>query len=70
MNLNTISDKIVFKSLEFIKHGYIRLINYDNKHYNFGNPKEELKVNLKINKPGLTYQIIKNGENGEKEKNL
>ncbi len=64
MNLNTISDKIVFKSLEFIKHGYIRLINYDNKYYNFGNPKEELKVNLKINKPGLTYQIIKNGDIG------
>ena len=64
MNLNTISDKIVFKSLEFIKHGNIRLINYDNKHYNFGNTQEELKVNLKINKPGLTYQIIKNGDIG------
>ena len=62
MNLNTISDIIVFKSLEFIKHGNIQLINYDNKHYNFGNSEEELKVKLKINKPGLTYQIIKNGD--------
>ena len=64
MNLNTISDKIVFKSLEFIKHGNIQLINHDNKIYNFGNPEEEIKVKLKINKPGLTYQIIKNGDIG------
>jgi len=64
MNLNTISDKIVFKSLEFIKHGNIKLTNHDNKHYNFGNQEEKLKVNLKINKPGLTYQIIKNGDIG------
>ena len=64
MNLNTISDKIVFKSLKFIKHGNIQLINYDNKNYNFGNPKEKLSVKLKINKPGLTYQIIKNGDIG------
>ena len=64
MNLNTISDKIVFKSLEFIKHGNLQLINHDNKIYNFGNPEEEIKVKLKINKPGLTYQIIKNGDIG------
>ena len=64
MNLNTISDKIVFKSLKFIKHGNIQLINYDNKNYNFGNLKEKLSVKLKINKPGLTYQIIKNGDIG------
>ena len=64
MNLNTISDKIVFKSLKFFKHGNIQLINYDNKNYNFGNPKEKLSVKLKINKPGLTYQIIKNGDIG------
>jgi cyclopropane-fatty-acyl-phospholipid synthase len=64
MNLNTISDKIVFKSLKFIKHGNIQLINYDNKNYNFGNPKEKLSVKLKINKPGLTYKIIQNGDIG------
>ena len=64
MNLDTISDKIVFKSLKFIKHGNIQLINYDNKNYNFGNLKEKLSVKLKINKPGLTYQVIKNGDIG------
>ena len=64
MNFNKIADKIVFNSLKFIKHGSIELVNFDNKKYNFGNPKEELKVKIKINKPGLTYQIIKSGSIG------
>ncbi len=64
MSLNKISDKIVFKSLQYIKYGNIELINYDNKNYNFGNSEEKLKVKIKINKPGLTYQIIKSGSVG------
>ena len=67
MNFNTIADKVVFKSLKFIKYGSIELINYDNKKYFFGSSKEELKVKIKINKPGLTYQIIKSGSIGMAE---
>jgi len=64
MNLNKISDKLIFKTLKFIKHGNIELINHDTKIYNFGDPREKLKVTIKINKPGLTYQIIKSGSVG------
>ncbi len=64
MNFNKVADKIVFNSLKFIKHGSIELVNFDNKKYNFGNPNEELKVKIKINKPGLTYKIIKSGSIG------
>ena len=64
MNFNKIADKIVFSSLRFIKHGSIELVNCDKKKYNFGHPNEELKVKIKINKPGLTYQIIKSGSIG------
>ena len=64
MNLNKISDKIVFETLKFIKYGSIKIVNYDNQSYDFGNPKEDLKVKLKVNKPGLTYQIIKSGSVG------
>ena len=67
MNFNTIADKVVFKSLKFIKYGSIELINYDNKKYFFGSFKEELKVKIKVNKPGLTYQIIKSGSIGMAE---
>tara|TARA_B100000965_G_scaffold405569_1_gene440107 strand:- start:2950 stop:4128 length:1179 start_codon:yes stop_codon:yes gene_type:complete len=64
MNINKISDKIVFKSLQFIKYGNLELINHDNKIYNFGTFDKELNVKIKINRPGLTYQIIKSGSVG------
>jgi hypothetical protein len=64
MNLNIVTDKIVFKFLKLIKHGNLELINYDNKKFIFGNSNDKLKVKIKINKPGFTYQIIKNGSIG------
>ena len=64
MSLNKISDKIVFNFLKYIKHGNLKLINHDGQEYNFGNKNEKLKARLKINKPGLTFKIIKNGSIG------
>ncbi len=64
MNLNKLSDKIVFNSLKFIKHGNLKITNHDGKEYNFGNSNERLIADLKINKPGLTFKIIKNGSIG------
>ena len=54
MNLNKLSDKIVFSSLKYIKHGTLKIINHDGKEYNFGNSNERLHAYLKINKPGIT----------------
>tara|TARA_B100001123_G_scaffold438948_1_gene574816 strand:- start:670 stop:1848 length:1179 start_codon:yes stop_codon:yes gene_type:complete len=67
MYINSLADKVVFNSLNYIKHGKIKLINYDNKEYNFGNNKEKLFVTIKINKPGLTFKIIRNGSIGMAE---
>ena len=64
MNLNKLSDKIVFNSLKFIKHGNLKITNHDGKEYTFGNINERLNADLKINKPGLTFKIIKNGSVG------
>ena len=64
MNINHISDKIVFNRLKFIKNANLKLINYDGKVYNFGSPKSSLNVKLIINKPGITCQIIKSGSVG------
>ena len=64
MNLNNWSDKIVFSSLKLIKKGHLILTNYDDKKYLFGDPSQKLKVKIKINKPGLTYQIVKSGSTG------
>ena len=43
--LQTISDKLVFKALRFIKHGQLKLINYDGNKYSFG---EEGKGYIRI----------------------
>ena len=64
MNLNFISDKIVFRALKKIKHGSINLTNYDGSKLFFGNKKDLLSVNIKINKPGLMTSIISTGSIG------
>ncbi len=64
MNFNLLSDKIVFNSLKLIKHGFLEIQNHDSKIYKFGNETEQLRAKIKINKPGLTLQIIKSGSVG------
>ena len=50
MNLNIVTDKIVFNFLKLIKYGNLELTNYDNKKFIFGNSADELKVKIKIKK--------------------
>ena len=64
MNLTNWSDKIVFSSLKLIKGGYLILTNHNEDKFYFGDPNHNLKVSVKINKPGLTYQIVKSGSTG------
>ena len=64
MNINNISDKIVFRMLKHIKHGVLVLTNHDKQKYVFGSDSTGLDVSLKINKPGFTYKIIKSGSVG------
>ena len=54
----------VFNSLKLIKHGFLEIQNHDSKIYKFGNESEQLRAKIKINKPGLTLQIIKSGSVG------
>ena len=58
MSINRLSDKIVFGMLKHLKHGVLKITNYDNKKYIFGADHQGLNVTLKINKPGLTKNII------------
>ena len=64
MSINRFSDKIVFGMLKHLKHGVLEITNYDNKKYIFGADHQGLNVTLKINKPGLTNNIIKSGSIG------
>ena len=62
--IQTISDNLIFKALKFIKHGQLIITNYDKKKYYFGEKDKNLNVELIINKPGLTLDIIKKGSIG------
>ena len=62
--IQSISDNLIFKALKFIKHGQLKLTNYDGKKYYFGEKDKNLNVELIINKPGLTFNIIKKGSIG------
>ena len=64
MTLNKVSDNFVFKFLKYIKHGHLKLTNFNGQVFYFGNNKEDLKAEIKINKPGFTISIIKNGSVG------
>ena len=64
MNLNFISDKIVFSALKYIKHGRINLTNYNGNKFIFGKENESLSVNIKINEPSLTTRVISKGSVG------
>ncbi len=62
--IRNISDKVVFNALKFIKHGLLKVNNYDGNIYYFGEKNKKLNVEMIINKPGLTYDVIKNGSIG------
>ena len=64
MNLNTVSDKIVFSILKDIKVGHLELTNYDGKNYSFGNIEDTLKANIKIKNKNFTFNLIKSGSVG------
>ena len=64
MTLNKVSDNFVFKFLKYIKNGHLKLTNFNGQVFYFGNDKEDLKAEIKINKPGFTISIIKNGSVG------
>ena len=64
MNLYTISDKIVFSSLNNIKYGYLEITNHNGNLLKFGNPNDSLKANLAIKKQNFTFNLIKGGSVG------
>ena len=56
--ISNISDKIVFNALKNIQYGRIYLTNFNGEKYTFWKENEILKVNIKINKPGFTLDVV------------
>ena len=64
MFLNNAADKLVFKFLNNISHGYLELTTYDGKVLKFGNSNEKLHANILIKKPDFNYNLIRGGSIG------
>ena len=62
--IQSISDNLIFGAIKFIKHGKIKITNFNGKIYYFGENNKKLNVELKINKPGVTFNIIQKGSVG------
>ena len=58
MNLKKISDLIVLNSLKNISYGRIEFINYDGNVTLLGSNDASKTATLKLNKPGVTFEII------------
>ena len=58
MFLNNAADKLVFKFLNKISHGYLELTTHDGKVLKFGNQNEKLHANILIKKPDFNYNLI------------
>ena len=64
MFLNNTADKLVFKFLNKINHGYLELTTHDGKVLKFGNLNEKLHANISIKKPDFNYNLIRGGSIG------
>ena len=64
LNLKKISDLIVLNSLKNISYGRIEFINYDGNVTLLGSNDASKTATLKLNKPGVTFEIINKGSVG------
>ncbi len=64
MLLYNVADKIVFNILKRINVGFLEISTFSGEVLKFGNPNDKLKVNLKIKKPALNFNLIKGGSIG------
>ncbi len=64
MIIDKVSDLIVFKTLNNIKHGFLEITNFDGEVLKFGDINEKLKARIKIKHPSLNYNLIRNGSVG------
>ncbi len=61
MSFFKISEKFVLNKLKNIKHGNLKLVNYDGKVYHFGELENKLTADIKINNQKFFFKLILGG---------
>ena len=64
MFLNNTADRLVFKFLSNINHGYLEITTFYGKILKFGNSNEKLRADILIKKPDFNYNLIRDGSIG------
>ena len=64
MFLNKVADKLVFSFLDKINHGFLEIDTFYGQKLSFGNPKDNLRANIKIRKPNFNLNLIRGGSIG------
>ena len=64
MLLNNVADKLVFKFLNKINYGYLKLTTFDGNVLKFGNPNDKLQANILVKKQNFNYNLIRGGSIG------
>ena len=64
MFLNNTADRLVFKFLNNINHGYLEITTFYGKILKFGNSNEKLHADILIKKPDFNYNLIRDGSIG------
>ncbi len=61
MFLNKVADKLVFSFLDKINHGFLEIDTLYGQKLFFGNPKDNLRANIKIRKSNFNFNLIRGG---------
>ena len=61
MNLSKIAEKFVLNKLKLIKHGNLKLVNYDGKVFQFGNFENALSADIQVINPDFFRNIVLGG---------
>jgi len=64
INLNKLSENFILNKLSYLENGSLNLINYNGENKFFGKENNNLKADIKINKPEFYYNILKGGSTG------
>ena len=66
MNINPykISETFIVNKLKLIKNGNLKLTNYDNEKFSFGDELNGIKADIQINNSDFYFNILKGGSTG------
>tara|TARA_Y100000590_G_scaffold68984_1_gene75220 strand:+ start:1960 stop:3147 length:1188 start_codon:yes stop_codon:yes gene_type:complete len=64
LNINYLANQFVFYHLKKINHGYLQIVDWNDKEYFFGDKTSDLKARIKINHSDFFLRLLRRGSSG------